>query len=645
MALVGAAALVAGAATARAAEFALDDGARTLARALASPRTCATCHADIAAQWSSSAHHFASFNNPYYVASVEDFRRERGKRASRFCAQCHDPLLVADGSIDGDIDPTRAAAQAGVVCLVCHSIDATTPAGNGAYHVRFATVPAPGAGHGARLRPPLLSTSELCASCHKVALTEEVTHDRWLRGQNDYDPWQSSAAAGNGVGAVPRPSLRARCQECHMPLEPARLGDAAAKNGLVRSHRFVAANTALPSLRGDEEQLERTRQRLLGTVSVELAWVEPDAANQDGERLVDVVLRSRGVGHRFPGGTMDSNEAWIALEALAADGGVLGRSGALDGAGALDPEAHLIRAQAVDGDGQPIARRDPQHARGIAWDTSLSPSDPSVVRYALPRGTERVRARVLYRKLSAAYTRYACATVAPALRARCEAVPVVEIARAELSPSSPPPTWMALVDHALGLCDAVAERAASALPLVAAARAQAPGHAEPELALARVALALGQTDEAVAATERAAAIAPASGAALWLRATGLWRAYRVAAARPVVERLAAMFPSDRNVLGLLARVRGSDGDAGAALEAAERMIAIDPESADGHYQRALALRALGRGDEARAAEARYVRFRADSERDLDLRAKYDASHPGRANESWAGHVHRVRVVE
>jgi tetratricopeptide (TPR) repeat protein len=624
-------------AAARAADFTLADGPGALRRALASPRACAACHADIAAQWSSSAHHFASFNNPYYAAAVEDFRRERGRVASRFCAGCHDPLLVADGSIDHALDKQRAEAQAGVVCLVCHSIDRTAVTGNGGYHVRLAPVPPAGEGHGARLRPALLATSELCAGCHKVGLTEEVTHDRWLRGQNDYDPWQTSAAAGHGVAAVPRPSLRARCQDCHMPLEPATLGDAAAKNGQVRSHRFLGANTALPSLRGDDEQLERTRQRLAGSVTVALAWAEPGA-------LVDVVLRSRGVGHRFPGGTMDSNEAWIAVDAFDADGRVLGRSGALDGAGDLDPEAHLIRAQAVDGDGQPLARRDPQHMRGVAWDTSLSPSDPSVVRYRVPAGTERVQARVVYRKLSAAYTRYACATVAPALRARCQAVPVVEVGRAELTPASPPPPWTALLDHALGLCDAVAERATEALPLLQAARAQAPGRIEPELGLARLALMLGQTDEALAATERAAAIAPDDPAAAWLRATALWRAYRVAAARPVIEKLATQLPGDRNVLGLLARVRGSAGDALAALAAAAQLLAIDPQSADGHYQRALALRDLGRGAEAQAANAQYVRYRADSERDLALRAKYAASHPGRAWESWAGHVHSLRAA-
>jgi tetratricopeptide (TPR) repeat protein len=618
---------------ARAAEF--GNGEAGVARALASPRQCGACHADIAAQWASSAHHLASFNNPYYVAAVEDFRRERGRRASRFCAACHDPLLVADGTIDAAVDPARAAAQAGVVCLVCHSIDATSLSGNGQYHAHFAPSPPPGAEHGARLRPPLLGTSELCATCHKVGLTEDVTGAGWLRGQDDYDAWQTSAAAGNGVAALPRPSLRARCQDCHMPLEPARLGDAAAKNGLVRSHRFVAANTALPSLRGDDEQLARTEARLRGTVSLDLAWVEPG-------RLVDVVLRSRGVGHRFPGGTMDSNEVWLALDAVAADGRLLGRSGALDGHGDLDSTAHLVRAQPVDGAGEPLLRRDPQHMRGVAWDTSLGPADPALVRYRLPAGTERVRARLYYRKLSAAYARYACATVAAPLRARCEAVPVVEIARGELALSPPsPPTWQQLVDRALALCDAVAEHAGEALPLLLAARAQAPGQVEPELALARAALALGRTDEAVAATQRAQLIDPDNVTALWLRATALWRAYRGPAARADVERLARLVPRDRNVLSLLARVRGSAGDARGALAAATQLVAIDPESADGHYQRALALRELARAGEARQAEAAYERFRVQSERDLDLRARYREAHPGRADESWPGHIHVV----
>ena len=45
-----------------------------------------------------------------------------------------------------------------------------------------------------------------------------------------------------------------------MPNEKVHLGDLAAKNGYVRSHRFLAVNTALPFLRGDEATIRRIEE-------------------------------------------------------------------------------------------------------------------------------------------------------------------------------------------------------------------------------------------------------------------------------------------------------------------------------------------------------------------------------------------------
>src|SRR5437016_10051778 len=77
---------------------------------------CARCHADIAAQWATSAHRHSSFNNPYYAISINEFRAEKGAPASRFCARCHDPALIEDGTIDRVVDENGAAAQAGIEC-------------------------------------------------------------------------------------------------------------------------------------------------------------------------------------------------------------------------------------------------------------------------------------------------------------------------------------------------------------------------------------------------------------------------------------------------------------------------------------------------------------------------------------------------
>jgi tetratricopeptide (TPR) repeat protein len=397
------------------------------------------------------------------------------------------------------------------------------------------------------------------------------------------------------------------------------------------------------------------------------------AAYRAAPRTIDLVLRASGVGHRFPGGTMDSNEVWLEVEAWDGAGRVVAASGR-GPSGELEPDAHLVRVQAVDGEGRPIARRDPQHARGAVYDAALGPSDPRAVRYLVPPGVEvrSVRARLLYRKFSPAYARLACAAVPDAaLRRRCAEPPVVEVARAELALAQdavrPVPSgaacaevldapgrsgpdgndpdlavpWRRLVNHGVALADALVEQAPEALPYLECARAVAPGRVEPLLGEARLALALGQTDEAVRAALAAEALVPDHPAALLVRARALYNAYRFAAARPPVERLAAVLPDDRAALALLARVRGVTGDAPGALAAAERLLALDPESEEGHYQRALALRELGRTAEAGRAEALYLRHRNATEIDLDLRQRFRVLQPGRASEDVPVHAHTL----
>ncbi|MBL8216529.1 MAG: hypothetical protein JNK87_37770, partial [Bryobacterales bacterium] len=51
---------------------------------------CGTCHKDIYQQWKSSVHHFASFNNQFYRASIERMQDVQGStQPSKWCAGCH----------------------------------------------------------------------------------------------------------------------------------------------------------------------------------------------------------------------------------------------------------------------------------------------------------------------------------------------------------------------------------------------------------------------------------------------------------------------------------------------------------------------------------------------------------------------------
>ena len=134
-------------------------------------------------------------------------------------------------------------------------------------------------------------------------------------------------------------------------------------------------------------------------------------------------------------------------------------------------------------------------------------------------------------------------------------------------------------------------------------------------------------------------------AALALEARALLDAYRFAAARPFAERLARRLPGDRVALALAARARGLTGDAAGALAAADGLLAIDPESEEGFYQRSLALARAGRGRATPSgAAARYEQYRVSVETDLALRDGWRRLHPGHADESEPCHTHRLKTA-
>ena len=409
-----------------------------------------------------------------------------GRTVSKWCSGCHDPALLFAGAMGSEIDRASPGAQAGLTCLSCHAIDRIHDrTGNGNYNVAdpsaspyiFADA-APGslggllhdaairsrpAVHAARMLKPFFRTSGYCATCHKVGLTEPVNNYRWLRGQNEFDAWDDSGVSLNAARTFYLPASRRVCQDCHMPLEPAPRGDVAAVNGMVRSHRFLGANTALPYLRGDtatvrriEEFLRAERLRIeifaarvggagasaggggagaggrvraeagvgegVGTGAGTEAGAGAGTGPQAGAELpagvpvtFDVVVRNLGVGHSFPGGTNDSNEGWIEFTVRDADGRRLAASGLLAEDGHLDPLAHTFKAVMVDRDGDAIHRRNAQDIHATVYANLIGPGSADVAHYELTLPAElagsevTVGARLLWRKFDRAYTEFAFA--------------------------------------------------------------------------------------------------------------------------------------------------------------------------------------------------------------------------------------------
>ena len=219
---------------------------------LARTDDCTDCHADVASQWAHSAHAYASFDNPWYRASIDTFREQRGREESRFCAGCHDPLLLLSGDIDRDVTPDNELAYAGITCLVCHSIESTRAEGNGSYSLTGAPVlipdpadPAQIDAHRTRLSLDPLRTGELCGSCHRSFSGPAMGNQNHNPGIDDLGDWRSSAFAGGAPERIVAVDARS-CQGCHMPVQPASPREVAgSRDGVIASHRWAASHDAL----------------------------------------------------------------------------------------------------------------------------------------------------------------------------------------------------------------------------------------------------------------------------------------------------------------------------------------------------------------------------------------------------------------
>lgn len=523
-------------------------------RHLAQVDDCADCHPDVAAQWSGSVHAFASFNNPIYRVSIEGFRRRAGARASRFCAGCHDLALLVDGAMDAPADhpaassmpgapgtgvpgapgtgpddtgpddafgPDDLRAHAGITCRMCHGVLSTTADGNGSYTLRPDPIPLPQEGDPASLarhrqavrRSPL--GNDLCMACHRSFLSTDTGNGHHLVGMDDSSDWQASAYTGSGTGRVDDPVPRADCISCHMPREPAPLGDAAARDGTVSSHRFPGGHTWLAAMRGDGAQLAQMQERLRGAISIDIAaaidrqrgtrTLPADGVPVSESMALDVVLRNRAVGHRFPGGVRDAQDTWIELTVRDARGALVAASGTAHERDAGDTEAHVLRSLVAGADGHILLAREVDTFRAPIVDHTIAARDVTVVRYLLdlPAGVPEplaVHARLRHRSRNLTLQQAACAEARSA-RGRafdrgarqwrgmsldpCAPQPVTTMAEQRIwigagaaakagnatNTSPAAPAWQRLYEHGLGWLHAVQERTDEARPSLLAALA------------------------------------------------------------------------------------------------------------------------------------------------------------------------------
>lgn len=672
--------------------------------ALADVETCGACHADVAGQWRKSAHAFASFNNPIYRVVVDRVRKDRGDKTSHFCGGCHDVSLLVDGAMLAPIEPTDLRAHAGVTCRTCHSIEDARADGNASWDLDPSDVPIPKEGdaesrlrHRARVGRATLRTAAMCGTCHRAFLDESTGNAHHLVGQDDATPWQRSVFAASEGARIDEAVPEKDCRGCHMPRVPAKEGDAGAKNGTVASHSFLGAHTWLASMQSDAELVERARAFLADRVRVDVAGVRHEGGGHElvaaapvalvpGEQaVVDVVVRSLDVGHRFPGGVMDAQDTWIELAIDDARGRRVADAGADHESSGVDPTAHTFSSYMAGEDGARMLVRETHLFRAPVYNHTIPPRDAAVVGYAFVAPTDparyplKVTARLRHRSRRLELQAAACAdTRTPRGRAfgqvglkkvaraidACRPQPVTDLARAEVllsiqgKPVAPraggEPRHVAFArrfDYGLGLSHALQERLDDArLPLGAALEIAETARERAMVlgALAQVASRQGRTDETFALADRADAAAREAGmrpppAMQRARAEVLASTWRLAEAAPLFLDVATRSPRDDAAWAAAAVAFGGAGDPRAALDAARRGLSVAPRDGDMLRVQALSLVALGAAPALVApAEAAFLERRTPDDAP-QIRARCSARVPGCANERVPVHVHTTRA--
>jgi len=724
--------------------------------------SCRRCHADIYREWSSSAHHFSSFNNQWYRKSIEYMQEVVGTRPSKWCGGCHDPAVLYSGLMDTPIKQiiNRPESQAGLGCMMCHSIaQVKSTMGQGDFYLEypkmhelaasenpvmrrlhdFVTYLNPEPHRRAFLKPFMRQQpAEFCSTCHKVHLDVPVNHYRWIRGFNDYDNWQASGVSGQGARSFYYPKQPQNCADCHMPLRPSR--DAGNIGGFVHSHRFPAANTALPFANQDEQQRKTVESFLKnGILSVDIFALSPAgtlpvpnlgggqpelatefAVGEEAETIaltgasgaattaltaplgraaaaaragdsvrLDVVVRTRKIGHFFPAGTVDAFDVWLEMVAADEQGRVLFWSGKVEdgGKGPVERGAHFYRSLLVDAHGHFINKRNAWATRAVVYVRLIPPGAADVVHYRLKvprnaRGKINLTASLNYRKFSWYNTHFSYAGIPDVRQAvftpdfddrsfvfrgdtaqvsgKLKYVPDLPTATlaeghaelAVLAAGSPQPAprvvlqaadWERWNDYGIGLLLQGDFKGAEAA--FRRATEIAPDNPDGWVNMGRAQVQEGELEGAQQSLERALRIAPWLARAHFFYGRVLREQGNYGQAETHLLEVLAQYPRDRVARNELGRIFFLSRRYQEAVREFEQTLSIDPEDLQAHYNLMLCYNGLGNGARARQHQLRYLRFKAD-EASQTITGPYRQRHPEDNNERQAIHEHlSVALIE
>lgn len=658
---------------------------------------CGTCHTDMHPQWSQSAHR-NSFREPFYTKNVNDLISQRNIAFTRHCESCHNPTALFSGALtDNPQFKSRPFDQDGVSCMVCHSIESVSGKGIGGYVMGQPALLQKTDGtktidvtdqqildnvedHKRAMMRPLLKQPEFCGACHKSQVPKELNDYKFFRAFAVADELQMSSFSKES----PHPYYvrdKETCNTCHMQKEPTKYFDASAKDGVISSHYWAAANTAIPAFYGYKDQLDRVTKFLQDDkMGVDIFALRRQKSKSDKEELIapinredfkikendaitaDVIVTNKNIGHSFPPELRDFYEAYIEFTVSGTDGKTLYKSGFIKPDGELDESAHAYKTHLVKEDGTHNQLHFIWKTKVVAQNTAIPSGRSDLARYkfTIPAnisGQVKLTAKLQYRRFTRTYSDYALG--------KSVDLPIVTMATSERTllvggenkKETPDPKampdWKRWNNYGIALMDQKQfAEAADVFDEVINFKNEYRAFAYTNKALALMELSDWRNAEKF--IEKATKLDGENMRAIFQRGKIKRVASDLNAAEADFKQVLAKYPRDRMTLqqlGELAKIKSEsvpreqrDEQLNVAVKYFENILEIDPEDSGAHYNLMILCQKLGLKDKARE-QAKIFQDLKDDTQTTPLASAFLELNPSIGNESLPFHLHDLKPFQ
>jgi len=404
------------------------------ARRIGRSEKCGSCHPQITKEWQSSMHGRAA-SDPFFQKNLHALEKKKGISAARYCAGCHIPIALLSGELsEGGVLDKGMHIEEGVSCMSCHGISkAISLEGVGSYlyepeqdylfndsdsliatEITNYLIKINPRQHRLDMARDILADPVNCATCHEQYIDSDLNNWGWVKLQSQYQAWvEGPFSTHSNKNYASDKSYR--CQDCHFPLVDSD-DPSADHQGKHRSHRNPAANTAVPFVLGDTEQLEIVTNflqdnRLSITIHKD-DKLKQQAISVGEQASLHVSVSSNRIGHFFPAGTIDINEPWLEFLVNDANGKAVYSSGTINENNEVDKKAHFYFSSLVNRQGKRVWKHDLFNAVGESYGNLLDPgkADIKSYKFTIPEWAKsplKVKARLRYRKFNHDYSSWA----------------------------------------------------------------------------------------------------------------------------------------------------------------------------------------------------------------------------------------------